>query len=88
MKNQIKKTWWQPAMEIFAQVSAWIVFPIIVALFLGKWLDERYNTEPRYLLICVGVGFVITNIGLIVNTVKSAKKMQAEDQNKKEIQNK
>ncbi|NQT49293.1 AtpZ/AtpI family protein [Candidatus Kuenenbacteria bacterium] len=86
MPGQIKqdKLWWKPAIELFAQVSCWIVFPIIIGLYLGRWLDEKYSSEPLYLIVCLGVAFLITNVGLIVQTLKTAKKMdKTEKENKK-----
>jgi hypothetical protein len=70
------KAWWQPAMEIFAQVSGWIVFPLLLAIYLGKWLQGKWGHEPWIYIGCVASAFVITNVGLIRATLKAAKKMQ------------
>lgn len=78
-KGKSNKAWWQPAVVLFTQVSAWIVFPIIIALLLGQWLDRRYGRESFFLLLCIGAAFVITNVGLIVQTVKMARKIKEED---------
>ena len=87
VNNKIQP-WWQPAIQLFAQISAWIVFPILVALFLGRWLDDRFGKEPMFLLVCVGAAFLITNVGLISQTIKAARKMEAEvqEKNKSKIQ--
>lgn len=73
-KNQ--NLWWRPAMELFAQISGWIVFPIFIALFLGKYLDARFDRAPMFLIICVSVAFAITLVGMIRQTLKAAKKME------------
>jgi hypothetical protein len=73
-----KELWYKPALEMFARVIGWIAVPIISALFLGNWLDERYDSEPKYLLICVGVAFILTNVGLVLNVVKTSRKMESE----------
>jgi len=76
--NNLKQIWWQPAIQLFAQVSAWIVLPIVVALFVGRWLDERFEKEPLFLIGCVAVAFVVTVIGLVRETMRAAKKMEDE----------
>ena len=74
-------------MEFFAQISGWIVFPIIMALFLGRWLDDKYDRSPMFLLICVGVAFVITNVGLLLMTLKAAKRIEKEAKESKKQSN-
>jgi len=76
--DNLKAVWWQPAIHLFAQVSAWIVLPIIAALFLGRWLDERFDKEPLFLVSSVAIAFGITCIGLVRETVRAAKKMEEE----------
>jgi F0F1-type ATP synthase assembly protein I len=77
--NDLKKNsqivWWQPAMIMFLKLSVWIAAPIIIALYLGKWLDKKYNSEPWLFLICIGVAFAISMIGLVTNTIKEFKKI-------------
>lgn len=74
--NKNQTAWWQPAMEIFAQISSWIVAPLLAAIFLGRYLDDRFGTTPWWYIACVAVGFVITNVGLIVTTVRASRKME------------
>jgi F0F1-type ATP synthase assembly protein I len=71
-----KKLWWRPAMEFFGQISGWIVFPIIVALFLGRYLDNKFDRAPMFLIICVIIAFAITLFGLVRQTLKAAKKIE------------
>lgn len=79
------KPWWQPAIMVFAQVSAWIAGPIIIALYLGEWLDNKYNTGNLYFYICISVAFVSTNVGLVINVIKYAKKIETLSGKKEEI---
>ena len=67
--------WWQPALMMFAKLSGWIAAPIIIALYLGKWLDSRYGSAPRLLLASIGVAFVVSVIGLVKETVREYKKI-------------
>lgn len=68
--------WWQPAMAIFAQVTGWIAGPIILALFAGKWLDKKYNSEPLLFLLCIGAAFIISSVGIVKITLNYIKKIE------------
>jgi len=79
-ETQAKKSvgWWEPAVEIFTQVSAWIAGPIIIALFLGKWLDQKYQTEPWLFLLCIGLAFAASSFGIVRITLNYIKKIEEE----------
>ena len=79
VKNN-KEPWWQPAMLVFARVSAWIVAPVLIGTFLGRWLDDRYNTEPWFFLGCVFVAFAVSMIALIKNVKEEYKKIEKNNQ--------
>ena len=32
----------------------------VAAALLGKWLDEKYATEPRYIIIALAIAFAMT----------------------------
>jgi len=61
---------------LFAKLSSWIVAPVLIAIFIGKWLDEKYNTEPLLFLASVGIAFIISMIGLIRNSISEMKKIK------------
>ena len=65
---------WQPALLMFSRLSGWIIGPIILAVWLGKWLDKRYHTEPWLFLLCVGLAFIISTIGLVKDAYKEMDK--------------
>jgi len=67
--------WWQPALIMFARLSAWIAAPIIIALYLGKWLDRKFSSAPWLFLLCVGAAFFISMVGLVKETVREYKKI-------------
>jgi len=85
-KNQA--VWWQPAVMMFAKLSGWIAAPIIIALYFGKWLDKKYDSAPRYLLICIGAAFFISMIGLVKETVSEYKKIDRLGKEEKTSKNK
>jgi len=81
-KNNI--TWWQPAVAIFAKFYGWILAPLVVGLFLGNWLDKKFNTGSMWLLISVGISFVVSIGGLVVAAREEFRKMnKKEDSNEK-----
>lgn len=82
-------SWWQPAVEIFAQVSVWIAGPIIIALFAGKWLDKKYSSEPWLFLLCIGIAFAASSFGIVRITLNYIKKIEeeAKDKNNRALKN-
>lgn len=79
----MKNTTWSIASRILVSLTGWIAFPVIVAVFIGKWLDKRYGTEPWLFLITVGVAFLISMFGLMVNAIREFKKIEQESRNQK-----
>jgi F0F1-type ATP synthase assembly protein I len=75
--------WWQPAMMIFANISGWIIGPIILALIIGKYLDKKYNSEPWFFLGLTAIAFFISIFGILKILMKYIKDMEKEAKNKK-----
>lgn len=65
-------------MQLFLRLSGWIGGPIVVAVFLGKYLDKRYGTEPWLFLATVGIAFVVSMIALIKIGFEEFKKIEKE----------
>ncbi len=75
--------WWQPALVVFGEITGWIVAPIVIALFLGQWLDRRYDTAPWFYLGCTAAAFIITMIGLVRVGTKYIKRIERNKQKDK-----
>ena len=60
MNNKNNNDWWRPAVAIFANISGWIAGPIIVALFLGKYLDKKYNSGSWFFIGLTVIAFFIS----------------------------
>jgi F0F1-type ATP synthase assembly protein I len=71
--------WWQPGIQLFFRLSGWIGGPIVVAVFVGRYLDRRYQTEPWLFLATVGISFVISMVALINIGFKEFKKIEQEN---------
>ena len=52
-------------MKIFADFSGSIAIPAVLAAFLGKWLDARYGTSPKLMILCLLAAFVLTGIIIV-----------------------
>ncbi len=70
---------WQPGLLMFSRMSGWIIGPIILGIFLGKWLDRRYDTEPWLFLGAVGLAFIISMVGLVKDAFKEMEKLSKDD---------
>lgn len=80
--DSVKPAWWQPAVMMFVKLSTWIVFPVLLAVYVGKWLDKKYDSEPWLFLLSVGVAFIVSMVGLVINASKEYKKIQDEELSK------
>ncbi len=81
------RPWWQPALMMSLKLSGWIAAPVIIAVFLGEWLDKKYGTEPWLFLASVGVAFVISMAGLVVEAGKEFRKIEKDIKSKIKNQN-
>lgn len=80
--EDLQDPWWRPALFLFFELSGWIAGPIIIAVFVGEWLDQRYGTEPWLYLASVGVAFTISTIGIVRGAMKAMKKIEEQEKAK------
>jgi len=69
--NQRKKN-----LAIFGIISSWIVGPIVGALLLGNWLDEKYQRDYFFTLTLIAIAFIITCIGIGKEALKAFKEFK------------
>ena len=87
-EKETKMLWWQPSLVLFGRLSGWIAGPVILALFVGKWLDKKYSTEPKLFLLCVGVAFIVSTFGIVKDAMEAMKKITDDAQKAEELKNK
>lgn len=81
MNNKNNNAWWGPGLVIFAQVSASISIPIIIALILGKYLDKKYNSDPWIFLSLTLVAFIISIYSIWKNIKTYIKEVEKKEKN-------
>jgi F0F1-type ATP synthase assembly protein I len=79
MKNES----WGLALKVMANISGWIAVPVIIGLYLGKWLDQKFGTDPWLFLITIGVCFIISMVGLVKSALQEFKQIDREYQDAK-----
>lgn len=77
-QNNKTEPWWKSGVEIFGQVSAWVVVPIVLALIAGKYLDGLYGTKPWIFLGLSLIGFIISSFGIVFVITKYIRKITEE----------
>jgi F0F1-type ATP synthase assembly protein I len=73
-KNQ--KSWWQPGLILFFRLSGWIGFPVVLASFLGNWLDKKFDSGPWISISVILLAFFLSIYGIIAEGRKEIKKIR------------
>ena len=84
-KNSPDKDLWRLGLNAFAQMSGAIAMPVLVALFVGKFLDQKYHSGYLYFFSLTALAFIIScvSIGLIgTKYLKQINKQQNKEEHK------
>ena len=65
-------SFWKPMIIFYAKTTSWIVFPLILAVFGGKFVTKTFQSQSIFFLFII-VGFLITCFG-IYREIKNYKK--------------
>jgi len=82
-KDSGKSPWWQPGLILFFRLNGWIVGPLIIAIFVGKYLDKKYNPEPWLFFLMAGLLFVFSTVGIVKDAMKALNDIEKENREKK-----
>ena len=55
---------WHDSLTVFARISGWVVAPIVVSLFVGKYLDTRFDTTPMIFIATTAFAFLASCFGI------------------------
>ncbi|MFA6215457.1 MAG: AtpZ/AtpI family protein [Patescibacteria group bacterium] len=75
---------WQRGLKLFFELSSWLVGPLVLALFFGNWLDQKYQTKPWLFLFTTAVAFIITCFGIVLKTLSYIKEIESQENKKPE----
>lgn len=45
-------------LALISYIGISMMVPIFVSLYIGRWLDNRFNTQPIFLFIFIGMGVI------------------------------
>ena len=85
--NNSEDIWWRPAILLFFQMSAWIGIPVIAGLFIGRWVDERFGTEPWLFLTVTGISFLVSIVGMVRESKRAMKRFDKVEDKEKNLEN-
>jgi len=90
VKKTDDKTEWQAGLKLFFELSSWLIGPLIIALFLGRFLDEKYQTKPWFFLLVTAIAFIITCIGIVLKAKEFIREIEnnQKPEDKKQLLNK
>jgi hypothetical protein len=57
------KHYWRPVMVFYAKSTAWVLFPLILALVVNKYFLKDYDSQNVFLAVLLA-GFGITCFGI------------------------
>lgn len=83
-KDTQQKPWYRDALMMFARLSGWIVGPLVVALVVGKWLDDKFGTEPFIFVGLTVLAFVVAMGKLVSETTRHYHSFAPKEEDKAE----
>jgi hypothetical protein len=73
---------------MFAESTGWIAIPVVGALYLGRYLDEKQNTGNLYFFSLTALAFIISCVGLSLIGMKYLKMLDQDKEKKKDNESK
>lgn len=55
--------WWRPVMMFYVKTTSWIIFPLALAVFTGKYVEKSIGSQALSFVFVLG-GFVVTCLGI------------------------
>jgi F0F1-type ATP synthase assembly protein I len=81
--GEMRAPWWQPGLVLFTKLSSWIAVPVVIAVFLGEWLDKKFGTAPWLFLATVGAAFFLSIFGIVKDSLREMKRIEKETEEKR-----
>jgi len=81
MTNKSSFPW--KSLNLGLSLAGMVAVPLVAAAFLGRWLDSHFNTQPWLFLGVTLFAFVITNIFVVIKSLKMMKQIEQEGEEDK-----
>lgn len=65
------------ALRIFADFGVSMAVPAVLAALGGKWLDGRFGTRPKLLILCLVLAFALTAYMVVSKARRYASQYQS-----------
>ena len=79
LENGQNVPWWEPALKLFGEVTGLIAAPIVIALYIGRWLDERFGTDPIFFIGITALAMILSTIAIVRISTRYMKEMEKND---------
>lgn len=60
-------------LTLISHIGISMVVPILGGLYIGKWIDERFETQPIFLFIFIIIGVMVAFLNLYKLGTKDVK---------------
>ncbi|SES83191.1 Putative F0F1-ATPase subunit Ca2+/Mg2+ transporter [Natronincola peptidivorans] len=61
---------------LISYIGISMIIPIIGGVYIGRWVDNRFDTQPIFLFACIIIGVIVAFINLFKVATKDVKKKQ------------
>ena len=61
-------------LALISQIGIAMITPIIMGLYLGRWIDNKLNTQPIFLFVFIVMGVIAGFMNLFKITTKDTKR--------------
>lgn len=49
---------------IFSEITGLMALPVVVGALAGRWLDQKYDTDPWFIIIGTALGVLLASISI------------------------
>ncbi|HNW71839.1 MAG TPA: hypothetical protein PKZ36_01900 [Candidatus Paceibacterota bacterium] len=84
IKHQNGFGFWKPMIVFYAKTTSWIVLPLILAVFGGKFVTKTFQSQSIFFLFII-VGFLITCFGIYREIKKYKKGLEVSEKKEQDI---
>jgi F0F1-type ATP synthase assembly protein I len=75
-----KLPWWRDGLFLFMNLSGYMLGPLALGYIVGSYIDTRLDSAPWGLVSASVLGFILSTIGILLETVKYLKKVEKKEE--------